>query len=86
MGGDQDGDGKYAELKTDKDEPFLLLQQGVEHEPRIHLDIETDDIDAEVASPGSAGAKLLLLLKRRGDGKSRPAIVFARRAQAARRI
>src|SRR5258708_38800007 len=45
---DQDGDGKYAELETAADEPFLLLQK-VEHEARLHLDIETDNIDAEVA-------------------------------------
>jgi len=60
---DQDGDGKYAELKTDSDEPFLLLQR-VEHEPRIHLDIETDDIDAEVARLEALGAKRIAFVKR----------------------
>jgi hypothetical protein len=60
---DQDGDGKYAELKTDADEPFLLLQR-VEHEPRIHLDIETDDIDAEVARLEALGAKRIEFIKR----------------------
>jgi predicted enzyme related to lactoylglutathione lyase len=60
---DQDGDGKYAELKTDADEPFLLLQR-VEHEPRIHLDIETDDIDAEVARLEALGAKRIEFVKR----------------------
>src|SRR4029079_10438311 len=52
---DQDGDGKYAELRTDADEPFLLLQK-VDHAPRIHLDIETDDLDAEVARLEALGA------------------------------
>ena len=60
---DQDGDGKYAELKTDVDEPFLLLQR-VEHEPRIHLDIETDDIDAEVSRLEALGAKRIAFVKR----------------------
>ena len=60
---DQDGDGKYAELKTDADEPFLLLQR-VDHPARIHLDIETDDIDAEVARLESLGAKRIEFVKR----------------------
>jgi len=60
---DQDGDGKYAELKTDNDEPFLLLQR-VDHAPRIHLDIETDDIDAEVARLEALGAKRIEFIKR----------------------
>ena len=60
---DQDGDGKYAELKTDNDEPFLLLQR-VDHAPRIHLDIETDDIDAEVARLEALGAKRIEFVKR----------------------
>lgn len=45
---DQDGDGKYAELQTAADEPIILLQK-VDHSSRVHLDIETDDLDAEVA-------------------------------------
>ena len=60
---DQDGDGKYAELKTDSDEPFLLMQK-VEHESRIHLDIETDDIDAEVARLETLGATRVAFVKR----------------------
>src|SRR5690606_19068097 len=45
---DEDGDGRYAVLETGNDEPVLLLQK-VGHDSRIHLDIETDDIEAEVA-------------------------------------
>ena len=60
---DQDGDGKYAELKTDADEPFLLLQR-VDHEPRIHMDIETDDLDAEVAWLETLGATRIAFVKR----------------------
>lgn len=60
---DQDGDGKYAELKTGADEPFLLLQR-VDHEPRIHLDIESDDIEAEVARLEGLGAQRIAFVKR----------------------
>lgn len=60
---DQDGDGKYAELKSGADEPFLLLQR-VDHASRIHLDIETDDIDAEVARLETLGAKRIEFVKR----------------------
>ena len=60
---DQDGDGKYAELKTDADEPFLLLQR-VDHAARMHLDIETDDIDAEVKRLEALGAKRVEFIQR----------------------
>jgi len=52
---DQDGDGRYAELVTEQDEPIILLQR-VDHESRVHLDIETDDLDAEVARLEGLGA------------------------------
>lgn len=60
---DQDGDGKYAELHSEADEPFLLLQK-VEHDPRVHLDIETDDLDAEVARLEALGAQRVVFAKR----------------------
>ncbi|MDQ6646650.1 MAG: VOC family protein [Pseudomonadota bacterium] len=53
---DQDGDGKYAELQTATDEPIILLQK-VDHASRVHLDIETDDLDAEVARLETLGAR-----------------------------
>jgi predicted enzyme related to lactoylglutathione lyase len=62
---DQDGDGKYAELHTAADEPFLLLQK-VEHEARVHLDIETDDLDAEVARLEALGAQRVEFIRRWG--------------------
>lgn len=52
---DQDGDGRYAELETADDEPIILLQR-VEHDARVHLDIETDDIEAEVSRVEALGA------------------------------
>jgi predicted enzyme related to lactoylglutathione lyase len=60
---DQDGDGKYGELHTGADEPFLLLQR-VDHDPRIHLDIETDNLDAEVARLEALGARRVAHVKR----------------------
>jgi len=60
---DQDGDGKYAELRTASDEPILLLQK-VEHDSRIHLDIESDDIEAEAERLEKLGAKKIEFLKR----------------------
>src|SRR5690606_21814325 len=45
---DEDGDGRYAELAQRPGAPNLLLQR-VEHHSHIHLDIETDDMQAEVA-------------------------------------
>src|SRR5215471_10934243 len=40
--------GNYRMLETPPDEPIVQIQK-VEHESRVHIDIETDDIPAEVA-------------------------------------
>jgi predicted enzyme related to lactoylglutathione lyase len=53
---DQDGDGKYAELETAEDEPQILLQK-VTHDSRVHLDIETDDLEAEANRLEALGAR-----------------------------
>jgi hypothetical protein len=53
---DSDGDGRYAELETAADEPMILLQR-VDHESRVHLDIETDDVQAEAGRLEALGAK-----------------------------
>jgi predicted enzyme related to lactoylglutathione lyase len=53
---DQDGDGRYGELETGPEEVFVLLQR-VEHEARVHLDIQADDLEAEVARLEKLGAK-----------------------------
>ena len=47
---------QYRTLKMREDEPLVLLQW-VQHDSRIHMDIETDDIDAEVARLEKLGAK-----------------------------
>ena len=61
---DQDGDGKYAELQTAADEPIILLQK-VDHPSRVHLDIETDDLDAEVARLERLGARRIAFVRER---------------------
>lgn len=60
---DQDGDGKYGELASNPDEPYLLLQK-VDHQPRAHLDIQADDLDAEVARLEALGATRVQFIKR----------------------
>jgi hypothetical protein len=53
----------YRGLASSKDEPILLVQK-VDHASRIHLDIEADDLDAEVARLEALGAKRLAFVKR----------------------
>ena len=47
--------GNYVMLETPPDEISVQIQR-VDHESRIHLDIETDDIPAEVARLERLGA------------------------------
>lgn len=53
----------YRQLATPPDEPMVQLQR-VEHESRVHLDIETDDIEAEVARLEALGATVFKRLDR----------------------
>jgi hypothetical protein len=50
-------------LETPPDEPLVQIQC-VEHESRVHLDIETDDIAAEVMRLEKLGAKVAERLPR----------------------
>src|SRR6185437_6454349 len=50
--------GNYLMLQTPPDEPIVQVQR-VSHESRVHLDIETDDIPAEVARLEKLGAKVV---------------------------
>jgi predicted enzyme related to lactoylglutathione lyase len=50
--------GNYRMLSTAPDEPIIEIQR-VEHESRVHIDIETDDIPAEVARLEKLGAKVV---------------------------
>jgi hypothetical protein len=47
--------GNYVMLETPPDEISVQIQR-VDHESRVHIDIETDDIAAEVARLESLGA------------------------------
>lgn len=51
-------DEKYRALDTGPDGPHIEVQR-VEHPSRVHLDIETDDIEAEVERLEALGAKRL---------------------------
>jgi predicted enzyme related to lactoylglutathione lyase len=58
-----DDDPGYRELVAAEGEPRLLLQK-VEHDSRIHLDIESDDLEAEVVRLEKLGAKRIRFLQR----------------------
>jgi catechol 2,3-dioxygenase-like lactoylglutathione lyase family enzyme len=53
----------YRMLETPPDEPIVQLQR-VEHQPRVHIDIESDDIPAEVARLEALGARVVSRLER----------------------
>lgn len=55
--------GNYRMLETPPDEPIVEIQR-VKHESRVHVDIETDDIPAEVARLEGLGAKVVNRLER----------------------
>jgi len=55
--------GNYRMLDTLPDEPIVQIQR-VEHESRVHLDIETDDIPAEVSRLERLGAQVVDRLER----------------------
>jgi predicted enzyme related to lactoylglutathione lyase len=53
----------YRELVTGPEGLHIEVQQ-VEHDSRVHLDIETDDIEAEVRRLEALGAKRIGTVKR----------------------
>jgi predicted enzyme related to lactoylglutathione lyase len=55
--------GQYRMLETPPDEPIVEIQQ-TDHESRAHIDIETDDIPAEVARLEKLGAAVVARLER----------------------
>jgi len=75
--------GNYVMLETPADEISVQIQR-VDHESRIHLDIETDDIQAEVARLEKAGATVDTRMERwvvmRSPSGQRFCIVRAQRA------
>lgn len=56
-------DPDYRSLQASPEEPLLLVQK-VSHESRIHLDIEADDLEAEVARLEALGARRVEFRKR----------------------
>ncbi len=55
--------GRYLMLDTPPGEPIVEIQR-VDHESRVHIDIETDDIPAEVARLEKLGAQVVERLER----------------------
>ena len=55
--------GDYRMLETPPDEPIVQIQR-VDHESRVHVDIETDNISAEVRRLEGLGAKVVDRLER----------------------
>ena len=53
---EQPGDENYALLETHSSDPKVLLQK-VSHTSRVHVDIESGDIEAEVLRLEELGAK-----------------------------
>jgi hypothetical protein len=56
-------DSAYRRLETPPGEPHVLVQ-AVAHSSRVHVDIETDDLDAEVQRLEALGAKRVAFVKR----------------------
>jgi Glyoxalase-like domain len=52
----------YLDLAVPEGQPAVVIQR-VEHESRVHLDIETDDVDAEVARLEALGARRVAQVK-----------------------
>ena len=53
---DEGGEGRYARLAAGPGVLHIEVQK-VEHDSSVHLDIETDDIEAEVARLTALGAR-----------------------------
>ena len=63
-------DARYIDLAVAEGQPGIIVQQ-VDHDSRVHLDLETDDIDAEVARLEALGAKRVAQIKTWvGDGSA----------------
>ncbi|MCP4764657.1 MAG: VOC family protein [Gammaproteobacteria bacterium] len=77
-----DAGGRYLDISGDAAEPQVILQK-VEHPSWIHIDIETDDIDAEVRRLEGLGAIVVEKMERwtimEAPSKHRFCIIGARR-------
>jgi len=52
----------YVELQMSAGEPYVEIQK-VDHTSRVHIDIESDDVEAEVARLEKLGAKRITAIK-----------------------
>ena len=53
----------YVELDTPKDDPYVEVQK-VDHPSRVHIDIESDDIEAEARRLEKLGATRIAAIER----------------------
>ena len=60
---DDPAEAAYVGLRTRPDEVHIEVQK-VDHPSRVHLDIETDNIEAEVARLESLGARRIADIRR----------------------
>jgi len=58
------GENRYARLADGPGQLHIEVQR-VEHTSRVHLDIETDDIEAEVSRLEALGAKRIAFVRER---------------------
>jgi predicted enzyme related to lactoylglutathione lyase len=54
--------GPYVQLDVAEGEPYVEVQK-VAHQSRVHIDIETDDIEAEVVRLEKLGARRISAIK-----------------------
>jgi len=52
----------YVELNMPADEPYVEVQK-VDHASRVHIDIESDDVEAEVARLEKLGATRIVAIR-----------------------
>jgi predicted enzyme related to lactoylglutathione lyase len=80
--GQRSKDERYIDVSSDPAEPQIILQK-VEHPSWIHIDIETDDIEAEVKRLQALGASVVERMERwtvmEAPSKHRFCIIGARR-------
>lgn len=57
-----ENDGTYAMLEDRPNQPLVFVQR-VDHPSRVHLDIEADDVEAEVARLEALGARRVQQVK-----------------------
>jgi len=72
-------------LQTPPDERIVQIQR-VEHESRVHLDVETDDIPAEIARLERLGATVFGRFERRVVMQAPHGAALLRRAGSVSRI